>query len=265
MKRVNTQRSTIPTPLLHALGVFLFLSSFVFGFPQKTTNAQQLKGTETRRGAVSYKENSSTRKEETRTQGAAIGKQARFGLAAQQSAPALAFSTDTNNLLLSLTYIHHMLADQDSTPVTRIYGDGRVRVHYPSYMQLSGDYELRLTPVELHQLLFSLAETGAMDFDARGVGQLRRLEVEQLNQQGILFHISDSTEMIIEVHLAWYEAPGTSVRIHNFQNSIRWSNVAQEAQLLPHVSDLQGLAEAEQLLRSILERDDLRRIEHKKQ
>ena len=61
----------------------------------------------------------------------------------------------------------------------QIYGDGRVHLHYPVYMQRSGDYELELGNLELRQLLLSLAETGAMDFDAQNVGQLRQLEVER--------------------------------------------------------------------------------------
>jgi len=180
---------------------------------------------------------------------------------AQQSAPDFAFPADPNYLLLSFTYIHSMLGDPDPTPLMRIYGDGRVHVHYPVYMQRSGDYELELGNLELRQLLLSLAETGAMSFDAQDVGQLRSLEVERLEQQNIMVHISDPTEMVIEVHFEWYKPPGTSIQYDNFQKSIRWGNVAQEATLFPQVLELQGLAEAERQLQSILERDDLRRME----
>jgi len=183
-------------------------------------------------------------------------------LPAQQSASDLAFPADPNYLLLSFTYIHSMLEDPDSTPLLRIYGDGRVHVHYPVYMQRSGDYELELGNLELRQLLLSLAETGAMDFDAQDTGQLRQLEVERLKQQNIMVHISDSTEMVIEVHFEWYKPPGTSTRYDNFQKSIRWSNVAHDAEQFPEVIELQGLAEAERQLQSILERTDLRRVEN---
>ena len=182
-------------------------------------------------------------------------------LPAQQSAPDLAFPADPNYLLLSFTYIHSMLEDPDSTPLMQIYGDGRVHVHYPVNMQRSGDYELELGNLELRQLLLSLAETGVMNFDAQDVGQLRQQEVERLEQQNIMVHISDPTEMVIEVHFEWYKPPGTSIQYDNFQKSIRWGNVAQEATLFPQVLELQGLAEAERQLQSILERDDLRRME----
>ena len=182
-------------------------------------------------------------------------------LPAQQSAPDLEFPADPNYLVLSFTYIHSMLENPDSTPLMQIYGDGRVHLHYPVYMQRSGDYELELGNLELRQLLLSLAETGAMDFDAQNVGQLRLLEVERLKQQNIMVHVSDPTEMVIEVHLEFYKPPGTSTQFDNFQKSIRWSNVAQEAELFPEVLELQGLAEAERQLRSILERADLRRVE----
>ena len=189
-------------------------------------------------------------------------------LAAQRSDWDLGFSTDSNQVVLSFTYIHHMLAEPDPVPLMRIYGDGRVHIHYPVYMQRSGDYELQLAPLELRQLLLSVAETGAIDFRAEDVDQLRREERKRLEKQGVLFHISDTTEMVMELHLAWYEAPGLTGRIETLDKTIRWGNVTQEAQLFGAKSELQGLAkselqglaESELLLQSLLERKDIRRM-----
>jgi len=182
-------------------------------------------------------------------------------LPAQQSAPDLAFPADPDYLLLSFTYIHSMLENPDTTPLMQIYGDGRVHVHYPVYMQRAGDYELQLGNLELRQLLLSLAETGALDLDIQELGELHQLQKELLAQQNLLIYISDSTEMVINVHLEFYKPPGTSAQIDNFQKSVRWSNVAQEAQLFPELIELQGLAEAERQLQAILERVNLRSVE----
>ena len=182
-----------------------------------------------------------------------------IALAAQPGSADVGVPTSPNQLVLSFTYEHEMLADPDPTPLMQIYGDGRVQIHFPVYMQRAGDYEVQITPPELHQLLRSWANTGVLDFDSQAVKEARRQEVERRARRGELFHISDATHLVIDVHLDWYR-PGAGPQINNFQKNIRWSNVQQEAEQFPGLPALQNLAAAEEQLRSILQRDDLRKV-----
>ncbi len=179
-------------------------------------------------------------------------------LAAQPS--DLSFSPSSDNLVLSLTYDNEMLADQDPTPLIRIYGDGLVQIHYPVYMKRAGDYEVRITTPELVQLLKGWGNAGVLDFDAAAVKEARRQKIQERAGQGVLFHISDDTNLVIEVNLDWFRPPGSAGQINNSRKIIRWSNVAQEARLFPGLPALQNLAAVEQQQRLILEQNDVRKI-----
>ena len=183
-----------------------------------------------------------------------------IALAAQPGSADVGVPTSPNQLVLSFTYEHEMLAEPDPTPLMQIYGDGLVRIHFPAFMQRAGDYETEITTPELRQLLRSWANTGVLDFNPQAIKEARRQEVERRAQRGEFFHISDATDLVIDIQLDWYRPPGAGSQINNFRKAIRWSNVAQEAEAFPGLPALQSLAAAEQQQRSILAREDLRKV-----
>ena len=74
--------------------------------------------------------------------------------------------------VIEYNLVHGMLAQPDPVPLLRVYGDGRVHVHFPAYMKRAGDYELLLNQVELDELLRQLDDNGIMSFDkARHAGE----------------------------------------------------------------------------------------------
>ena len=80
--------------------------------------------------------------------------------------PAVSRGQSSADLVLEYGHIHHMLAEQDSLPLLRIYADGLVKVHYPAYMSRAGDYELLLSRAELMTLLNQIGnELSAIDFE----------------------------------------------------------------------------------------------------
>ena len=174
--------------------------------------------------------------------------------------PGLGFSTLPSDVVLSLSYHHDLLAENDPTPMIRIYGDGRVLIHYPAYMTLAGDYETRMTTGELRQLLLGMADRRVLDFDGQAVAQAKRQEQGRRAALGYLFEISDETHTVIQVNLNWYRPTGSGAQINNLRKTIRWGNLPEEAGLFPGIRDLQELADTEEELRSLLERDDLRRL-----
>ena len=70
----------------------------------------------------------------------------------------LTYQTEPETLLLELAYEGGMIANPDPTPFVRVYGNGRVVVHYPDYMKKAGDYELELSEEEIESLLQSFSD-----------------------------------------------------------------------------------------------------------
>ncbi|MCP3956525.1 MAG: hypothetical protein GY719_01595 [bacterium] len=181
------------------------------------------------------------------------------GLAAQQPAPNLEYSPDPGTVVVQYTHIHHMLAQRDPQPLMRIYGDGRVRVHYPVYSPDAGDYELRLTPRELRELLHGLAGDGIMDFDQSAARQQRQQAVAAERAAGRLHYVSDATETVIGVRLEAY-GPAGADEAPGLEKAVRWLNVYTDSQQYPDLAPVRAIAAAETRLRTLLERSDLTRV-----
>jgi hypothetical protein len=73
-------------------------------------------------------------------------------------AAAIAFSASPDVPILELSYEGGMIKNPDPTPFVSVYGDGRVRIHYPAYHVKAGTYTLTLPPEELRGLLRVFAQ-----------------------------------------------------------------------------------------------------------
>jgi hypothetical protein len=180
---------------------------------------------------------------------------------AQMPAPVLEFASDPNTVIVEYTHIHHMLAEPDPTPLLRIYGDGRVRVHYPVYMAKAGDYELWLSAGELRGIVLGLAADGIMDFDPVAAKDEWRGAKEAERGRGEAYHVSDVTETAIEVRLQFYRPAGATALIPNLQKRVRWPNVHTDARRYPDLAPVRAVAAAEARLQALLKRRDLVRIQ----
>lgn len=178
-----------------------------------------------------------------------------------QRAAEVAFPPHPDFLVLRYDLSHDMIAEQDPEPLLRIYGDGRVLVHYPSTMKKAGDYELVLTQGELRQLLLLLADRNIPGLDVAALRRERReAEARQRAQQGLLFAISDDTVTHLEIHLERYQPPGGAPAVSNLDRSIEWRNLHSDAERFPGIRGIQDLAAAESEIRELLERPDLVRV-----
>jgi hypothetical protein len=166
-----------------------------------------------------------------------------------------------NPLALIVSYELHVgeLAGPDSGPVLRIFGDGLAHIHYPPYMSKAGDYAIQLADDELAELLGSLVSDGVLEFDANRVqGKLREIETEQRETNGVVYHVSDASTSVLELHLLSYRAPGAvTVQTANLNKIIRWKGLQSDARTYPAEPAIQNLATAEKRLRSLMERQDL--------
>jgi hypothetical protein len=166
------------------------------------------------------------------------------------------YPADPEHLILSYHRVHDMIADADPTPLLRIYGDGRMHVHYPIYMQKAGDYELFLTQGEIQGLLASFEAKGLFTFDRRATLSRRQAaEAARKAASGEFFELSDNSHTVIQLHLTRYTTGEKS--FEDFAHLFSWANLAQEAKLYPQVVELGRVAEAEAELSALLERIDL--------
>ena len=161
------------------------------------------------------------------------------------------------------------LSSVDSTPRIRIFGNGRVAVHYPAFMKRAGTYEFQMGPAELRNLLRSLTAKGLVDFNARAVNNSRRARAVARRQERIaagqpeeVFAISDETTTVIELNLDEYTAPGPSAPVINdVQKRVAWRNLRSDAERYSEIPAIQKLRAAEVELRGLLARRDLRKVE----
>jgi hypothetical protein len=172
--------------------------------------------------------------------------------------PAFEYSQTAAEPVIEYNLVHHMLAEPDPEPLLRIYGNGRVQVHYPVYMTKAGDYELELSQPELRSLLRALATDGIIDFDrAASRDQRQQLNAQQRTASGTLFYISDSSDTVIDIRLKEYQkGPGTA-RVLNLKKHFSWPDLKQDARRFPQLREITNASNAAQRLETLLHRNDL--------
>ena len=181
----------------------------------------------------------------------------------------ISYDRSPETLLITYHEIFSELAEPDSTPRIRIYGDGRVLIHYSQPLRRAGDYELRLSSTELEELLLSLVDNGLADFDQKAVaGEKRELDAERAQEaltsmpgeSPTLFYVADQNISVLELRLTGYRAPGSPFAAGEIHQTISWRGLTTDAERYPEIERIQQLRAAELRLQSLLERDDLWRI-----
>ena len=161
-------------------------------------------------------------------------------------------------VVLEYTQSHAMLLNEDKTPLLRIFGNGRVVVHYPVTMKLAGDYEMKLSDAQLQKLLASLEQNSLMTFNASKLSAKVKAEKTRLAATSNSLSLrSDDTSTIININLEKYIPGSTSIAKNGFKQSISWANVSLQAKKYSAIPELAGIAQAETLLRSYLKHQNL--------
>lgn len=131
-----------------------------------------------------------------------------------------------------------MLSSVDDQPSVRIFGSGRVLVHYPVYMKKAGDYEMQLDEVELVDLVGSLASNGIMDFDEKKVKEKVKADKKASKVKGQFFAISDAVVTIVDIRLDEYQKNRSSNSQTNFRKQFKWENIEHDAVRYKNNSEL---------------------------
>jgi hypothetical protein len=159
------------------------------------------------------------------------------------------------------------LAESDPIPRLRIYSSGLVRVHYPIFMKMAGDYETYLFREELDTIVEDLIFSNLVEFDPSKVKQEIRAGVSAEEALLTLDHRpgvrveSRVDQTLTTIRLAFETYRRTDGRVmSDIDKTIRWNGLKWDAALHPQVQTLQKLFRLEQKLLSIAESENLVRV-----
>jgi hypothetical protein len=170
-------------------------------------------------------------------------------------------------VLISFREIFPEFADQDPTPLIRIYGDGRVAVFHASYMKQAGQYEMMMARSELEDLLQQLTPA-LMNFDAKDVKRQKKVMDDLLWASTddwkdlTLIYDSDAEISVFHINIETYksaEPHGQVVSKPELNRS--WRGLRYDARDYLGIEAIQALMQAEELLRGLTMRDDLVMVE----
>jgi len=183
------------------------------------------------------------------------------GKPAEKDHPVFKYSETATEPVIEYNLVHDMLAEPDPEPLLRVYGNGRVHVHYPAYMKKAGDYELQLSKPELNALIRDLANDGIIDFDKNTIREQRKqLEEQQRDQTGVLHYVSDSSHTVIDVRLDEYQKNPNSEKIKDLQTQFFWPDLKQDAQRFPKSQSIRDANSAAQRLNTLTQHHNLVKV-----
>jgi hypothetical protein len=184
------------------------------------------------------------------------------------SASVIEASRRADVVVVSYRELLGEIGDADHGPTLDVYGDGRMVAHYPAYMRHAGDYESRLAPGELDRLLQSLGAKGVLDFDPTAARSATRASMAAAQQRARaagtpvpVFEAADAATTVIEVHVDRYRGVVPGAReVRGLAKRVVWTGLRSDAEHHADVAAIQGLAAAEQELRTLRERPGFARI-----
>jgi hypothetical protein len=193
------------------------------------------------------------------------------GVALAQTPPAapaeaqasFAYSRDPAKLVLSFDEVLGAIEDPDPGASLRVYGDGRVVVHYPDYMTRAGDYSFQLGRDEMEGLLRSLIDKEVVEFDEAATRRgVREAAAARRTDAGEFFAAFDAAATEIRLRLDRYTPPaGRGPERLGVEKRISWRGLRAQARHYPDVAAIQKLAAARRELVALMEREDLVKIE----
>ena len=142
------------------------------------------------------------------------------------------------------------IRDADETPLVRVYGDGRVAVHFPDYMRRAGDYELTLPESTVQELVRTAVDT-LLAFDA-GAAESEVLALEAAERNGgLVVDVADEATTIVEVRFERYRPEGAAEDLRDGVKRVAWTGLAGDASRFREVSALRELGRIRRQLRAL--------------
>jgi hypothetical protein len=183
-------------------------------------------------------------------------------------APEVEFDGSPDTVVVSLIDAPGELAEPAGATSVKVYGDGRVEVHYPPYMKRAGDYTLQLEQEELRSLVRSVAGRGLVEFDPDAIRAAKRRSADDRRAlrraRGATGPpppqiSSDGTVSRLELRLRRYRKPGAAAEVRDVRKQIRWHGLRSDARRHGEIGALGELEAARQELRALGRRGALER------
>ena len=151
------------------------------------------------------------------------------------------------------------IRDADETPLVRVYGDGRVAVHFPDYMRRAGDYELTLPGSTVRELVGTAVDT-LLSFDAAETeSDVLVLEAAE-RRDGLIVDVADEATTILEVRFERYRPEGAAEEIRDGVKRVAWTGLVNDAGWFRDIGALRELAGIRRRLRALADHPDLRAV-----
>ena len=148
------------------------------------------------------------------------------------------------------------IRDADETPLVRVYGDGRVAVHFADYMRRAGDYEFRLPEGAVQELVRTAVDT-LLPFDAGATeSEVLALETAERNG-GLIVDVSDEATTILEVRFERYRAESATEDVRDGVKRVVWPGLMNDAGRFRDIVALQSLARIQRQLLALADHPDL--------
>ncbi len=177
--------------------------------------------------------------------------------AAGPAEPKLEFNRVADNLILDLSYTGGMIANPDPTPFIRVFGNGKVIIHYPAYMKKAGDYTLQLSQEELDKLLKNFATeellTAPESIEAMAVTAITQAGPSELpGDHGVKTNVKVNLDRVVPADTT--RAPLTDVKtVISIQSAAIEAGAGAPIQPLQNfsigVKELEGLANRTDLVK----------------
>lgn len=176
------------------------------------------------------------------------------------------FSSAATTVLLSFGEINPEFKDQDRTPLLRVYGDGRVLVHYPAYWKQAGEYEMYLSRAALSSLLLDVAAPVfgynhvALKRQKKNTNLKRATQASTLSEVKV-FYQSDAPVSVFTFNIKSYKPAGSPKQLANTAVAkIHWQGLVADAENYPKISMIQDFLRIENQLRALSQSTQLRKI-----
>lgn len=107
------------------------------------------------------------------------------------------FDRSSSALIVEYDVLHEMLP-AEGVPRMRVFGDGRVEIHYPAYMKLAGTHTYYLDEPSLLSLMAELVSSGVAD--ETGSAVQARIKLKDKSEATVT-ETADATEVRITLQI----------------------------------------------------------------
>ena len=156
----------------------------------------------------------------------------------------------TTEPVLAYKISHQTLAEKDSLKI-KIYSDGYVLLHYPSYMKKSGDYIVQLSQGDFQRLIRTLDTPDVRGFDNKALGLQKKAQDQT---SGLITFVSDTSYSSFEVRRS--DEHGNN----KTKQKIICPHLQYDAKQHPNIRAIKQLAEVELLLTNLINQSDIQEL-----